>query len=60
VYLLHAEDGVIMEILDMYGRKVGESVIENGASELPAHIVNGMYVLRSAALELPLKLQLLR
>jgi len=60
VYLLHAEDGVIMEILDMYGRKVGESVIENGAIELPAHIVNGMYVLRSAALELPLKLQLLR
>ena len=49
-----------MEILDVYGRKVGESAIENGSIELPSHLVNGMYVLRSAVLELPLKVQLLR
>jgi hypothetical protein len=60
VYLLHAEDGVIMEILDMYGRKVGETVIKNSIIELPSHLVNGMYVLRSTVLELPLKVQLLR
>ena len=60
VCVLHAEDGVKIEILDVYGRKVGASVIENGAIELPTHLVNGMYVLRSAALESPLKLQLLR
>jgi hypothetical protein len=60
VYVLHAEEGVTIEILDLYGRKVGAAVIENGTIELPTHLVNGMYVLRSAALESPLKLQLLR
>lgn len=60
VYVLHVEEGVKMEILDVYGRNVGEFAIENGTIELPTHLVNGMYVLRSAALESPLKLQLLR
>jgi hypothetical protein len=60
VYVLHAEEGVKIEILDVYGRKVGESTIENGTIELPAHLINGMYVLRSADWERPLKLQLLR
>jgi len=60
VYVLHAEEGVTIEILDLYGRKVGAAVIENGTIELPTHLVNGMYVLRSASLESPLKLQLLR
>jgi hypothetical protein len=60
VHILHVEEGVKMEILDVYGRKVGEFAIENGTIELPTHLVNGMYVLRSAALESPLKLQLLR
>jgi len=60
VYVLHVEEGVKMEILDIYGRKVGESAIESGTIELPTRLVNGMYVLRSAALESPLKLQLLR
>ena len=60
VYVLHVEEGVKIEILDIYGRKVGEFAIESGTIELPTHLVNGMYVLRSAALESPLKLQLLR
>ncbi len=60
VYVLHAEEGVKIEILDVYGRKVGEFAIENGTIELPTHLVNGMYVLRSADWERPLKLQLLR
>jgi len=60
VHILHVEEGVKIEILDIYGRKVGEFAIESGTIELPTHLVNGMYVLRSAALESPLKLQLLR
>ena len=60
MYVLQVEESVKIEILDVYGRKVGAAVIENGAIELPTHLVNGMYVLRSATLESPLKFQLLR